>query len=336
MKLAVDALNLPHDVRGMGRMVRAVLRIAAAEQVTLTLLTARRPWSGDFEFAHPRSAAQNRRYDVVWYPWNGIRFASAAPSLAHIHDTFALHERGLNWIARRRIRQPLARAARSADRIATVSEWSRTCIERELRVPRERITVITHAPDALFCVGDAAATALPPAPYVLIVGAGDERKNGAFLVQAFADAFSSGEATLVAAGSFSADAERTARERGVKVVRESPDDVRLRDLYRGAACVAVPSTAEGFGLVVVEAQACGAPVIASNTSGIVESAGEAALLLDPGDRTKWRDALREVVRDDGTSSRLRALGAARWNVVDRDAPSRAVLAVLRDLVDQRS
>jgi len=335
LKLAVDALNLPRDLRGMGRMVRAVLRIAASEQVALTLLTPERPWSGEFEFAHPKSAAKKHRYDAVWYPWNGIRFASAAPSLVHIHDTFALHERNLNWIARRRIRKPLVRAARKANRIATPSEWSRNCIERELRVPTDRIVVIAHSPDAIFCVGDA-GSGLPPQPYVLIVGAGDARKNAAFLIDAFADAFPRGEAALVAAGSISADAERVARKRGVRFVRESPDDVRLRDLYRGAACVAIPSIAEGFGLVAVEAQACGAPVIASNTSGLPESAGDAAVLLDPKNRTKWRDALREIVFDEGTASRLRALGAARWNVVDRDAPSRAILAVLRDLIDERS
>lgn len=340
MKLAVDALNLRRDRRGMGRIVRSVLRLAKESGADVTLLTReRRVWPDDpdvegLPLQLPSSAAKRKRYDAVWYPWNGIRFRSASPSLAHVHDTFALHETGLGWIARRRIRTPLRRAARHATRIATDSDWSRAQIERELRVPADRIVVILPAPDAFFTIGADFDPGLPRQPYVLVVGAGDERKNAKFLVLAFGEAFAQAEATLVVAGSLSPDAEREAAKLHLTLVRETPDDERLRALYRGAACVAVPSLAEGFGLVVVEAQACGAPVIASNTSALPEAAGEAAVLLSPFNRAAWRDALREVVFDESTASRLRALGAARWSFSDRSAPARAILATLRDLADQ--
>ncbi len=125
MRLAVDALNLRNDRRGMGRVVRAVLREAAKTDVAVSLLGIDEP---------TRSAQRREAYDVIWYPWNGIRFRAAAPSLAHIHDTFALHER-VNWIARRRVREPLRRAAREADRIATDSAWSALQIQGELQRP---------------------------------------------------------------------------------------------------------------------------------------------------------------------------------------------------------
>ena len=304
----------------MGRIVRSVLRVAPDENTEVTLLYR---------------AARRGTCDVVWYPWNGIRFDAAAPSLAHIHDTFALHEGG-NWIARRRVRAPLWRAARRADRIATDSHWSAQAIAHDLQVRPDRIVVIYPSPDPFFTPGEEPPNALPPAPYVLMVGAGDARKNARFLVEAFSAAFARASARLVIAGSLAPDAEREASARGIDLVREEPDDERLRALYRGAACVAVPSLAEGFGLVVVEAQACGAPVLASNATSLPEAAGDAAILLSPRDRNAWRDALRKIVEDESLASRLRALGTARFGAALRDDSARAILSALRDLAHQRA
>ena len=319
MTFAVDALNLRHDLRGMGRIVRGVLRVAEESGTPFTLIENLRD-------------AKRARYDAIWYPWNGIRFAPQAPSLVHIHDTFALHEKGLNWIARRRVRAPIFRAAREATKIATDSQWSSAQIQRELGVTGERIIVIPLAPDPFFSAGDGDGAA-PPHPYVLMVGGEEPRKNARFLIEAFSQAFPDGEVTLVVAGSLAEDAVRDAAARGTRIERERPDDERLRALYRSATCVAVPSLAEGFGLVVVEAQACGAPVVASNASALPEAAGDAAILLSPHDVGAWRDALRNIVRDRAVAARLGALGAARWDRAARDAPARAILAVLHDLVN---
>jgi len=346
MRLAVDALNLRNDRRGMGRIVRGVLRVAAESGIDITLLSKNgRGWSDDPEsrllatlrFARPSSANHRHAYDVVWYPWNGIRFRAAAPSLAHVHDTFALHEGG-NWVARRRVRAPLRRAARHATRIATDSAWSAEQIRRDLRVRPERIVTIPLAPDAFFSPGEPeVAESLPQAPYVLVVGAAEPRKNARFLVESFSQAFPERNVRLVVVGSLASDAASEAAKRDVALLREERvDDARLRDLYRGAACVAVPSLAEGFGLVAVEAQACGTPVIASNASALPEAAGTAALLVDPRDHEGWRDALREVVEDESVALRLRALGVARFGFGRRDEPARAILAALHDLADQRA
>ena len=329
----------------MGRIVRGVLRTASRNGVAVTLLLAdREDFSGDPDAdmlgalgrAPLSSARSKNRYDATWYPWNGIRFPSASRCLVHIHDTFALHEPGLGWIARIRVRAPLLRAARRADRIATDSAWSAAQIERELNVDASRIVVIRLSPDPLFSPADRTEQVqrLPPTPFVLVVGAGEARKNAPFLVRAFAAAFPAREATLVVAGSLSGEALREAAALEVPIVRETPDDARLRELYRAAACVAVPSLSEGFGLVVVEAQACGAPVIASNSSALPEAAGDAAVLLPSDDAGAWQRALREVVFDRALASRLRALGVSRWNGADREAPARAILAVLRDLAAQ--
>ncbi|MBV8601832.1 MAG: glycosyltransferase [Candidatus Eremiobacteraeota bacterium] len=339
MRLAIDALNLRNDRRGMGRIVRAVLQEALAAKIDVTLLTReRKPWGEEAtRLASPASASRRALYDAVWYPWNGIRFSAAVPSLAHIHDTFALVDPQRNWIARRRVRKPLWRAAHDATRIATDSRWSRAQICRDLGLKEDEIVVIEPAPDPFFFPAqDDDTPSLPASPYVLIVGAGEPRKNARFFVAAFADAFDGAEVRLVAVGDLADDAVAEARARGIPLVRELADDARLRALYRNAACVAVPSLAEGFGLVVVEAQACGAPVVASNASALPEAAGGAALLVAPDDRTGWRDALRSVVRDASVAARLRALGIARWGFRRRDEPARAILAELANLANDRT
>ncbi len=248
-----------------------------------------------------------------------------------------MHER-VNWIARRRVREPLRRAAREADRIATDSAWSALQIQGELQVRPERILTIPLEPDAFFSPGEPESPqTLPSSPYVLMVGAGEPRKNARFLIESFGAAFTGRETLLVVVGSLEIEAEREARARGIALhIERGVDDARLRDLYRGAACVAVPSIAEGFGLVVVEAQACGAPVIASSASALPEAAGNAALLVNPRDHAGWRDALCEVVEDESVALRLRALGVARFGFGRRDESARAILAALHDLADHRA
>ncbi len=88
-------------------------------------------------------------------------------------------------------------------------------------------------------------------------------------------------------------------------------DGDLPALYTGAACAAVPSLYEGFGLPLLEAMACGAPVLCSDVSSLPEVAGDAALLLDPHDTAAWAEALRSVVADAVLQESLRAHGLAR-------------------------
>jgi len=338
VKIGVDGLNLRNDRRGMGRLVRSVLSAArsAGHQVTL-LSNERRPWREDaallagVQLAPPRIAHRRAAFDAVWYPWNGIRFEAASPSLAHIHDTFALDDPG-GFFARRRVCGPLWRAARDASRVAADSRWAAGCIHRDLGIDLDAIVVIPLAPDAFFSPGPDAHP-FGEMPYVLMVGAEEPRKNAAFLVAAFAGAFAQTDRPplLVVAGALAAPAAASARELGVGIVNERPDDERLRALYRHANCVAVPSLAEGFGLVVVEAQACGAPVVASNHGALLEAAGGAAILLDPTDTSAWSEALRVVVNDETENARLRALSISRWGFRRRDGPARAILAELARL-----
>jgi glycosyltransferase involved in cell wall biosynthesis len=165
---------------------------------------------------------------------------------------------------------------------------------------------------------------------VLFVGGREPRKNAAFFVGAFAAAFGgTREARLVLVGDLSADAEAILRASDVACERARPNDAELVALYRAARVVAVPSLGEGFGLVAVEAQACGAPVVAAAASALPEAVGDAGILLPPDDREAWIATLRAVVRDDGMFAELRTRSAARWSGRPRDGAARSVLATLR-------
>jgi glycosyltransferase involved in cell wall biosynthesis len=89
----------------------------------------------------------------------------------------------------------------------------------------------------------------------------------------------------------------------------------LPALLRGASAFVMPSLYEGFGLPVLEAMACGAPVIASNSSSLPEVAGDAALLVEPTDVSAFADALHTLLTDAALREELRARGfrqAARF------------------------
>jgi glycosyltransferase involved in cell wall biosynthesis len=85
----------------------------------------------------------------------------------------------------------------------------------------------------------------------------------------------------------------------------------LRDLYAGAACLVLPSFHEGFGLPVLEAMACGTPVITSSTASLPEVGGDAALRVDPHDAIELSDAMYRVLRDAHLREDLRERGL-KW------------------------
>ena len=85
----------------------------------------------------------------------------------------------------------------------------------------------------------------------------------------------------------------------------------LRDLYAHAACLVLPSLREGFGLPVLEAMACGTPVITSSSSSLPEVGGDAALRVDPHDAIDLSDAMYQVLTDTNLREDLRERGL-KW------------------------
>ncbi len=339
LRVAIDGTSLARDRRGMGRYARGAIRGLLAVAVEVTFLTddarARALLREEFPtaaVASRRTAAARGAYDAAWFPFNGMRFPCAAPVLVTMHDAFAFDEPARGLIARLREQRPIRRAARRAAAIHTDSEWSRTRLVRHLPFAAAKIAVVPLAPDAAFTLAPEASPPAADPPYVLFVGGREPRKNAAFFVDAFRAAFGGArEARLVLVGDLSDDANAILAAGDIAYERVRPNDAELAALYRGARVVAVPSLGEGFGLVAVEAQACGAPVVAADASALPEAVGDAGIVLPPADRAAWVATLRAIVRDDALFAELRARSAARWDGRARDGAARSVLATLRTI-----
>ncbi len=120
---------------------------------------------------------------------------------------------------------------------------------------------------------------------------------------------------LIVVGDIADGAKALLEARNVPHAIVRADDAALRALYRQAALVAVPSLAEGFGLVAVEAMACGAPVLAANRASLPEAAGGAALLIDARDPAAWAAAIRRVFDEPEYRAQLAAASLRRFAVV---------------------
>ena len=110
----------------------------------------------------------------------------------------------------------------------------------------------------------------------------------------------------------------------------------LLALYRSAHALVYPSRYEGFGLPLLEAMACGTPVIAARTSSIPEVVGEAAVLLDPDDEEGWIAAIDRVLEDAPHRARLRDAGASRAREFSWRRTAEETARVYRRLLDNAS
>ena len=335
--VAVDAHNLARDDRGIGRYARAVLsRALRAPEFRWTLVVrdvfpnrraiarALAADAGTIEVVRrvPRDAG------VVWFPWNGTFLRSDAPSVATVHDAapFAFPASD----ARRRATEqgPFLTTASTARRILVQSRFTASEVERWLGVDADRIVVTPLAADPVFTARTQAGDALPAAlhgrRYVLHVGAHDERKNTATLIEGFARAFPDGDLTLAFTR------KPPALPRGGVVV-DAPDDDALAALYRNAALVAMPSTYEGFGLPLLEALACGAPALAARAGALPEVGGDAAAWVDDAhDAAAWAEALGALLHDDAARADLAARGPAHAATFSWERCTAQTLAVLRE------
>ena len=175
----------------------------------------------------------------------------------------------------------------------------------------------------------------PAAPYVLYVGTLQPRKNLVRLVEAFALARQQrSDLRLVLAGRRGWLADPIFERVAALDLHQSAcfpgfvADDDLPALLSGAACFAFPSLHEGFGFPVLEAQACGAPVLAANTSSLPEVAGDGALLVDPLDTAAIAAGLLRLVEDDVLRAELRAAGFANLQRFSWQRCAEQTLAVL--------
>jgi len=165
--------------------------------------------------------------------------------------------------------------------------------------------------------------------FALFIGGVRPHKNLARVLEAFSRA-AIPDFSLVLAGPMPKNVESLAASReGVRWIGVV-EDADLPALYRAAAFLVYPSLAEGFGLPVAEAMACGTPVIASNIPAIAEVAGEAALLVDPRDTDAIARAMRELHSDSELRALLSARGIERAKAFSWDDTATRTLDVYRE------
>jgi glycosyltransferase involved in cell wall biosynthesis len=209
---------------------------------------------------------------------------------------------------RQYLERVVPRAMARADRVLADSAHTRDDIVAFFGVAPDAVTVLYSGVDPRFCPEPApgererlqARYAVDARPYVLSVGTLQPRKNYVRLIQAFGALQRPDTRLLIAGGQgwlydkIIAAAARHERTTLLGFV----DDADLPALYRHAELFVLPSLYEGFGLPVLEAMACGVPVVCSDTSSLPEVAGDAALLVDPLDVEALTEAMARALRDD--------------------------------------
>jgi glycosyltransferase involved in cell wall biosynthesis len=266
-------------------------------------------------------------------------------TLLTVHDlSFVRDPDSAVPVLRDYLNKVVPRSVARADHVLADSAATRDDILALYGPTPEKVTVLYSGVNEVFQpVSDAARLsavreryALGGAPFVLAVGTLQPRKNYARLIQAFAD-LPQRELNLVIAGgrgwlydSIFAEVERLGL--GQRVIFPGfVTDEDLPALYSAAVVLAYPSIYEGFGLPILEAFACGTPVVTSNASCLPEVAGEAALKVPPTDVAALAEALNRALTDSALRTRLIAAGRERARLFGWDKAAQTLMQTFHDL-----
>lgn len=315
--LAVDASWL-HD-GGIARMAREIL-MRRPPHVRITEIRSDRPNAGMLTPIGLARAVRATKADVVWSPgFIPPLFRSAGkPVSITIHDLTHLHY----YSRKHRLYYDVVvrNLLRNVERIFTVSDYTRAEILSWSSFPPDRVIRIYNGVSEAFKPADDARPS--SVPYILYVGNRRSYKNVDRLIAAFARSSLPAQGyqlwlTGHDDGSASALAAQLRTNDRIRYLGTISDET-LADAYRGARCTAFMSLYEGFGLPVVEAMACGCPVLTSNTTALAEIAGDAALTVDPTSTEAMSAGLDRLANDETFHAKLRDAGLRRAAAFDWD------------------
>ena len=311
------------------------------ENVDLRVIPWPRLWT------HLRLSAEVLRKapDVLFVPAHVLPLIHPRRSVATVHDLgFLVYPEAHGWAQRRYLSWSTGWNARQSAAVIADSAATKTDLVRSYGIDAAKVHVVYLGRDeALAPPRDAGAVQAVrdrygiSGPYVLYVGTLQPRKNLARLVEAYArivgDPALAGVQLVLAGkrGWLYEDLFLQVGQLGLvgKVLFPGyVDDLDLPALYGGARGYAFASLYEGFGLPVLEAQACGVPVMTSNNSSLPEVAGDAALLVDPQDVDAIAAAMRRLLTDDALREVLIRRGFENVKRFSWEKCARETLAVL--------
>jgi glycosyltransferase involved in cell wall biosynthesis len=283
-------------------------------------------------------AARKVPHDIFHAPAYTAPLWGVGRLVLTIHDVS--YARRPEWYPHRNdpVRRAFYRAsARRADRILTDSAFSRDEIVAAYQIDPSRIDVVPLGVSADFSPN----RAVTREPFVLHVGDLHPRRNLPLLVDAVLALRQSEPACsklrLILAGAdfgVLADLRRRASSAPDAVgFVGKPDDHGLLDLYRRAAVFAYPSKYEGFGLPLLEAMACGTPVVAAAAGSLPEIVGDAAPLLSPDDPGSWRGVIRRILTEPALAADISARSLVRSRSFTWERTARETLDCYRRVLN---
>jgi glycosyltransferase involved in cell wall biosynthesis len=293
------------------------------------------------------AAARRAQADVLHATAFVAPIARPCPTVITIYDvSFALFPQLFRGFNQTYLRAGTRWSVRHAQRIITISDCTRRDVHRLYDVPLDRIVVAYPG------VGETLRRADPdqvrefrrlknlPDKFLLYLGTLEPRKNLPMLVRAFAQLKREcPDAVLVLAGGLGWLADEIFAAIESCGVRDSvllPGYVAAEDKalwYTAATAFVFPSLYEGFGMPPLEAMACGAPVVTSNTASLPEVVGEAGLMLAPDDVSGWAAALKRVWTDAAYRAELADRGVRQTQQFTWQATSRQIAQAYRDLLN---
>jgi len=273
-------------------------------------------WLRRLRYDHRRlsRAAAEERLDLLHCTKSFVPDGLRCPAVVTVYDViFLKHPEFYPWWWRGYWRRALERSVERARTVVCISETTARDLENEMPAARGKTVAVPCGVDARRFAAPGRAPV--EGPYYLWVGTVTARKNLDGLLDALESLDAAAPPLVVAGGvdPHAGDARRleaAAAAGKVRFLRRVGDD-ELAALYAGATALVYPSLYEGFGLPVLEAMAAGCPVICSRAGALPEAAGDAGLLVEPGDAASLAEAMRRLASDPALRRELSERGRAR-------------------------
>ncbi len=278
---------------------------------------------------------RKNQYQVFFTPGFNPVMSSSMRFIFTIHDLIHLHVPNSARLAKKIFYECIMKpAAQRAYKILTNSEYSKQSILEWANISAEKVIVVGVGVSHHFIPEGASYN--PGYPYLLHVGNTMRHKNPLRLLKAFAKAKIDPAIRLIFTGKQTSEmAELIKKERLEKRILFSGavHETELAAYYRGAVALVFPSLLEGFGIPVVEAMACGIPVLTSNITSLPEVAGDAALLIDPYEIDSLAHGIEQITQDQTLRNNLINAGLQRAKLFSWDKTVNKVQQVLNEAIE---